>query len=116
MNSNSNISPPNGAENGSNNAIKSNNSRTPESSSIRTSIHRSSARVLHTRIFTDSVAGMNGHVFQVHNEQSSGDKNYPIIHDFRKLSTAFYQCRELRKKTQMTSSLHISVCYALSAS
>ena len=74
MNTNNNSSPPRGAENGFNNVTTSDNSRTPTSLSNRALTNRSLARVPHTRRFTGSVAGMNGHVFQVHNEQVSTSK------------------------------------------
>ena len=78
-------SPPNG----SNYVSTSNNSRTPASSSNRASTNRSSVRVPHIRRFTGSVAGMNGHIFQVHNEQASKTQFLRTMQD---LKTYVAQC------------------------
>ena len=89
MNTNNISSPPNGAENRSNNIITSNNNRTPASSSSRASTNRSSARVPHTRRFAGYVAGMNGHAFQVHNEQASKTQ---FLRTMQELKTYVAQC------------------------
>ena len=89
MNNNNFSSPPNGAENRSNNIVTSNNNRTPASSSSRASTNRSSARVPHTRRFAGYVAGMNGHAFQVHNEQASKTQ---FLRTMQELKTYVAQC------------------------